>query len=200
MEQLVKFFGSVGNDKLLLLTKSARIDELLGPEHGGNTILAWSLNCERVVREVELGTASLHERLTAARACQEAGYPLRFRFDPLIWVADWEQEYSDMVQRTLQAVQPQRITLGSFRMLNSLRSIIEARFPDSLLLQQRLEKDQGGKRWRYPHGIRRQMYEFVIAQIRQHDARVPISICKESPRMWSELKGELTPRACNCLP
>ena len=200
LRQLVEFFGSLGDDKLLLLTKSAKVDELLGPEHGGNTIVAWSLNCDRVVEEVELGAASLDERLAAAQACQEAEYPIRFRFDPLICVAGWKQEYSDMVERTLQAVQPERITLGSFRLLNSLRSIIQDRFPDSLLLEQPLEKDQGGKRWRYPHRITRQMYESVIEQIRHHNATVPISICKESPRMWSELKQYLTPRACNCLP
>ncbi len=50
--------GEVGDDKLLLLTRSAKVDELLALGHNGNTIVAWGLNCERVTRGIEFGTAS----------------------------------------------------------------------------------------------------------------------------------------------
>jgi len=198
LPELVNHFSEPGYDKLLLLTKSARTGQLLDLDHRGSTIVAWSLNCNRVIQEVELGAASLDERLGAARACQEAGYPVRFRFDPLVAIDIWEEQYSEMVERTLATVVPERITLGSYRLLGNLDRIIEQRFPDSTLLNQELERD--GKRLRYPHELRRRMYEFVIGEIRKHDDTTPVSICKETPRMWADLKQHLTPRACNCLP
>jgi len=200
LRELVEYFAKIEDAKLLLLTRSAKVDELLDLAHNGNTIVTWSLNCTRVISAMELGTASLEQRLAAARAGQEAGYPIRFRFEPLIYVSDWKQEYAAMVEQALKTVAPERITLGSLRLLPNLRRIIEARFPNSELLDQKLEQATGSTWWRYPHEVRRQMYEFVIGQIRQYNPTVCIGTCKETRRMWFDLQEYLTPLTCNCLP
>jgi spore photoproduct lyase len=53
---------------LELKTKSVNIGGLLDLDHRRKTILAWSLNTERVIRDEERGTASLDARLRAAAA------------------------------------------------------------------------------------------------------------------------------------
>ncbi len=46
-------------------------------------------------RRDEHGTASLSERLLAARRCQDAGYRLGFHFDPIVEYPNWEDDYED---------------------------------------------------------------------------------------------------------
>jgi spore photoproduct lyase len=197
-QELVEHFAALDAARLLLLTKSAEVSHLLDLDHSTHTIMSWSINCQAVVEGVEWDTASLDDRLLAAGICQEAGYPVRLRYDPLIPIEGWREQYADMVERTFMVVRPERVTLGSYRVQGGLPAIIAVRSPDSAILELELERE--GKRGRYPHAVRREMYEFVIGEIRRHDPRVPISICKETHRMWADLKPQLTSRACNCLP
>jgi spore photoproduct lyase len=54
--------------------------------HGGHTIISWSLNPERVIHSEEHKSASLAERISAARQCQEWGYPVGFHFEEIVAV------------------------------------------------------------------------------------------------------------------
>lgn len=191
-------FATPGYDKLELRTRSANVMGLLGLDHGGNTILSFGLNPDQVVKQFELGTASLDERLQAARACQEAGYPVRFRLDPLVAIDGWEEQYSQMIERALPTVVPEQVTLGSYHLLGNLSRVIAERFPESPLLGPKLERD--GEGLRYPHELRRRLYEFVTAEIRRLNESVPISVCKETPRMWSELGTMIARGECSCHP
>jgi len=55
LSKLGEFFADVGNDKLLLVTRSAKVDELLGPAHNGHTIVTWSLNRARLTVQTAKG-------------------------------------------------------------------------------------------------------------------------------------------------
>ena len=96
-------------------------------------------------------------------------------------------------------VQPSRFTLGSFRLLGNLRSIVQARFPDTDLLEQPLVKE-AGKRWRYPHEAREGFYRHAIDHVRKHDPDVPVALCKETPEMHDAFSGLADKTKCNCLP
>ena len=203
--RLARYFAQRPNTFLLLLTKSSNVGGLLQlspEEHRRHTICLWSVNAEPVVQAVELGTARLHERLEAARAVQQAGYRVRLRIDPIIWFPGWEAAYAALVDTIYQYVRPEMITLGSYRRLNQLSSIIRKRFPDSLLHQapsHRVAID--GARERYPLHIRLALYRHVLDCIRRHDPDVPVSLCKEDFRCWAVLVQEgFSKAACNCLP
>ena len=154
-----------------------------------------------MVEEVELGKARLHERLKAARAVQQAGYRVRLRIDPMVWFDGWEAEYARLVDTIYQYVQPEMFTLGSFRALNQLRSIIRQRFPDSPLLEAPFVKaDLEHARERYPLSYRVRLYLHVLDRIRRYDPRVPVSLCKEDNEAWTVLRDKgFVPAACNCL-
>ena len=88
---LVPFFAN-RSVTLELKTKSDCVDNLLGLEHGGKTVIAWSVAPKRFARE-EKGTAPIAKRLEAARACEAAGYGTAFHFDPIIDYPGWEADY-----------------------------------------------------------------------------------------------------------
>ena len=200
MPRLVTLFAKLENARLLLLTKTG-IDEvqpLLNVDHAGHTVMSWSINCEKAIADFEHETASLAGRLAAAEMAQGAGYEVRFRLDPMLVLDGWEKAYSCTIDSVYsRGIRPSRFTLGSFRMLGNLRSIIAQRFPCSGLLSQPVEKN--GKRWRYPQAVRERFYRHAIECIRQHDDEVPIALCKESPELLKVFRNYVDPRKCNCL-
>jgi hypothetical protein len=79
---LVPFFAARANATLELKTKTDNVGELLDLDPRGRVVVSWSVNAPAIVAAEEHGTASLAERLSAARRVQEAGYRLGFHFDP----------------------------------------------------------------------------------------------------------------------
>src|SRR5262252_6740104 len=99
-------------------------------------VVSWSMNPQLVIDRDEHGTASLSERLLAARRCQNAGYRLGFHFDPIVEYLNWESDYEDMLDQTFSSVDWRRIawlSMGVLRDTPSLKRIIRGRFPHDRL-------------------------------------------------------------------
>jgi spore photoproduct lyase len=114
---LVPFFSGLSKAYLMLLTKGSNIDNLLAVEPNEHTVVSWSLNAQQIIKQHELGTASLSQRIRAAKLCQEHGYRVRFRIDPGILFPDWRAAYADLIQKTLTVTRPENPTLGMLRLL-----------------------------------------------------------------------------------
>ena len=83
-KEVVPFFAHETNrTRLLFLTKSDCIGNLIGLEHGGRTIVSFSVNTEKVHRYLEHRTPSSLNRMVAAKKVQDEGYEVRFRIDPI---------------------------------------------------------------------------------------------------------------------
>ena len=98
-----------------MLTKSDNVDAILDLPHNGHTIIAWSINNEKVSRKFEIGAPGFERRLEACRKVQEAGYPVRIRLDPIVPFDGWQQAYSDTIRKIFEKISPERITLGTLR-------------------------------------------------------------------------------------
>lgn len=133
---LVPLFGSQDYGVLELKTKTTDITRLQHLPHNGRTVLAWSVNTPIVIKEQERNTAGLTNRLEAARLTQSWGYNVALHFDPLVLydgcIADYEAVI-DQIFDTLNPYQIAWISMGSFRCMPELKSIIETRFPESKL-------------------------------------------------------------------
>ncbi len=77
-KEIIPFVSGLNNVKLLFLTKSATVKNLLELEHKNKTVLAWSLNADTIVDMFEHKTPSSLERIKAAKKAQESGYEIRF--------------------------------------------------------------------------------------------------------------------------
>ncbi|MFW6161264.1 MAG: spore photoproduct lyase family protein, partial [Planctomycetota bacterium] len=69
---LVPFFARQPQARLVMLTKSDAVENLLALDHRGHTVVSWSVNPEAVCHAFEARAPSLARRLDAARRCQEA--------------------------------------------------------------------------------------------------------------------------------
>ena len=188
---LVPYFADKNNVLFELKTKSDHIRNLMNVNHGGRTVIAWSLNPQSVIDREEPGTASLEERLTAARQCQEVGYKLAFHFDPLINYPEWEKDYTYIVDNVFEIIDSKKIawiSLGTFRYPPSLKPIIKQRFPQSKIIYEEFITGQDGK-MRYLKPIRIDMYSRMLSQIQSHDPNVFVYLCMESTDVWQKVFG-----------
>jgi spore photoproduct lyase len=200
--QLVTFMSSQKNAVLELKTKSAVIDNLEDLDHQGRTVLAWSLNSTAVMQEHELRTATLAERLAAARQCAAWGYKLAFHFDPIIYHPDWQQGYTETIAALYKAIPAEHIvwiSMGALRYLPTLIQIATSRFPRSRFFYEEFVLGLDGKR-RYFRPQRTQMYKHIYDQLRSKAAESTcIYLCMESDEIWREVFG-YTPEEKGGLP
>lgn len=199
--QLVPFFAVQENAVLELKTKTDFIHNLADLEHRGHTLVAWSLNAATVRKHEEAKTASLKERLQAARTCAQWGYWLAFHFDPMIDYDHWREGYEETLDRLFSAVDPSRIvwiSLGAFRFMPQLKALIQARHPRSRIPYGEFIRGLDNK-MRYFRDIRVELYAFMVERIRQVDPNLCVYLCMEGEDLWRDAFG-FTPRDRGGLP
>ncbi len=201
VERLVPFFGRLPNAYLMLLTKSANIEGLLRVTPNTQMVVSWSLNTQHMIERYEIGTASLEERLAAARRCQEHGYRIRLRIDPGILDDGWQSDYTDLIRRSLAVLEPENITLGMLRLLPGHFALARQAYGGraGALREAGLSERASDGKLRYPLRCRAEFYRFLIDAIRSLNARMSIGLCRETPDVWSVLNHQCDRHQCNCL-
>lgn len=185
--------------RLLFLTKSDCVDDILPLNHGSQSIISFSVNTDTVFQQLEHKTASPESRLLAAAKVQKAGYEVRLRIDPIIFYSTWEKDYMALVDKIFEYVQPARITIGEYRPSRGLGSHISARFPESALLKVNKSLIREGKKLRYPKNLRIKMFKTIIEAIKKYRSDIDIALCKEQSEIWKALGLRMKGLSCNCV-
>lgn len=189
--ELIPYFAEQPNVLLELKTKSDCVDSLLRFDPKGRIVVGWSMNPQRVIDLDEHGTASLDQRLRAARLCQEAGYRLGFHFDPMIEYPGWETDYENMLEQIFTAVDWRGLSwlsLGVLRQTPGLKRAMRQRFPRTGLLTGEQVLCPDGK-FRYFQPLRVAMYRKMVRWIRRSAPTVKIYLCMESRQVWKQVFG-----------
>lgn len=199
--RLIARFSRQSSAVLELKTKTVNIENILSVRHNQKTIMSWSLNTEAVVKSEERKTAGIRARLAAAAKCQAKGYPLAFHFDPLIFYPGCEDDYKKTIERLFSVISPENIvwiSLGSFRFMPDLKSIVEERFRQSRIVYGEFIKGMDGK-MRYFKPLRIRFYQTIIAAIRQFAPDMTLYFCMEDDEVWMKTMG-FTPSDYGGLP
>jgi len=189
---LVEFFAGQKNAVLEFKTKSNCVENLLDLEHGGRTVVSWSMNPRFIQEREEHKTATISERLEAAERCVEVGYPVAFHLDPLIFYESWEVDYKHLIEEIFDRIPTSSvswISMGSLRMTGPLKEMMRKRFPNSFLPLGELVPSEDGK-MRYFKPIRVGMYRKLLDWIRDKNSEIPVYACMESPSVWREVFQE----------
>ena len=199
--QLVSRFARQSSSVLELKTKTIAVDGLKRIDHHRKTIVSWSLNTERIIQSEERLTASLSDRFKAAKRCASWGYPVGFHFDPMVIYNGCREEYAAVAEQIFNHVSPDNIpwiSLGSFRFIPSLKSIIQKRFQKSKIPYGEFISGLDGK-MRYFKPLRIELYREVIARIRESTPDVCVYFCMEDDEVWWKSMG-FTPKEKGGLP
>lgn len=92
----IEKIGKMNDVKATFATKFAMVDNLLTAEHNGNTQMRISVNPEYIVKNIEIGTSSLQERINAANKMYKAGYRVGLNIAPIILIEGWREMYKDL--------------------------------------------------------------------------------------------------------
>ena len=184
--RMVPFFAGTKNGILELKTKTAAIDTLRGLEPRGHTVISWSINPPTLIRTVEPLTATLNQRLRAARECQEMGYWIGLHFDPIIWFDGWEREYMKVIERLSHTLDPSRIlwiSMAGLRYTRAQKDLIRTRFPNTPLFTGEFFRDEDGK-FRYLQPLRVAIYRTLLLWLRDWSPDLFIYYCMENQHVW----------------
>lgn len=111
--RIVPFFAAHRSARLVILTKSSDVENLLDLDPRDNVIISWSLSSKTMWRRFEPDTPSPTERLAAMRRCAQAGYRTRAVIMPILPVGRWKNQYAQLADKLMDIPRLERITLGS---------------------------------------------------------------------------------------
>ena len=188
-QPLVELFAQQQHARLEMRTKSDYVENLLALQHRGQTVISWTFNPQAIVQRIEHQTASLDERIRAARRVQEAGYWVGLRFDPIVWYPGWQTGYREMIDKIFSALDAKKvsdISLGMFRATPGLRRVIQQRVRQSWLLAGEAVQCED-KKYRYFKPIRLEMYRAILGWIRAYAPNVNVELCMEAPEVEAKV-------------
>jgi len=185
-EKLVSFFSTQNHAVLELKTKTTNIENIIHLTHNRKTILAWSVNTPKIIKSEERRTSSLEARLKAAATCEAKGFPLAFHFDPIVNYDGCEQEYETVIDNIFNHVSPENvvwISLGTFRFMPQLKTVIQKRFTNSTIIYG--EQFPGlDEKIRYFKPLRIKIYKRLIDRIKKWSPHVCVYFCMENEEVW----------------
>jgi len=198
----IPFFAQHPYARMVVLTKSADVENLLDLGHAGRTILSWTVNAPEVVEQFERNTPCVMARLEAMRRCAQAGYPIRAVVMPIIPVADWQEIYGRFLLTLLETVPLSRITLGSIcsypQALRLMELKLGKRNAISALLERRPAKSDDG-RLRFNRSTREEVYRYLVGCVRRHRPDLEVGLCLEDEVMLASLGLQGSMGRCNCV-
>jgi spore photoproduct lyase len=206
---MVRRFAREPERYLMLFTKSHNVDFLLDLEHGGRTIVSWSLTCDTASRLVDKRTATLAERVDAMAKVQAAGYPVRARLSPIVPVANWRAEYEQLFRLLLGRVRPDVVTLEllGWMTVDDLLALFDRSLLDAgaLAAAEAARGELAGVHWGpFTQATHEEVYRFCLETVQRIAPGTPVSLCHGTPASWAALGPamRMTPDdyLCNCGP
>jgi spore photoproduct lyase len=189
---IIPIFETQKFHKVLFLTKSSNVKNLLEIEPRNQTIISFSLNAIPVAERWEKAPPIL-KRIEAAKKVFEAGYEVRIRIDPMVPVENWREHYLQLLDIIFENLAPERITLGSLR---GLQSTVNG-CTDKSWVKYLKESSNWGRKIDFQS--RYIMYSTIIQQLKTKFSFRNIALCKEAVQMWNILEMDYKKIRCNCV-
>lgn len=189
---IISLFETQNHHKVLFLTKSSNVNNLLEIWPHNQVIISFSLNAIPVAKRWEKAPSVL-KRIEAAKKVSDAGYEVRIRIDPMVPVENWQEHYIQLLDILFDNITPERITLGSLR---GLQSTING-CSDKSWVKYLRESSNWGKKIDFKS--RYEMYLTIIEQLKSKYSFKSVALCKETVEMWNALKLDYKKISCNCI-
>ncbi|MHC1693208.1 MAG: radical SAM protein [Sphaerochaetaceae bacterium] len=173
---------------LELKTKSARTDWIGQVDIPRNIIATWSLNAPTIIEKEEHLTATLQQRLQAARKAADSGLLVGFHLHPMVCFAGWREEYTQVVQAICSLFKPEEVALVSLGTLTFTKPVLRKLRSSQLhsrILEMELVETAG--KYSYPVPVKQEMFSLAYggfpAQWRLENGPF-FYLCMELPQLW----------------
>ena len=191
LDHLVEFAKKHPNVMLEFKTKSNNISYFLEQDNlPKNLLFTWSLNPQIIIDHEEHLTASLDERLDAAKTLHDRGSLVGFHFHPMIYIENFKEEYGAVFNKMLKIFDPKTVALLSLGTLTFIKPVIKQirnRDFKSKILQIPMN-DASGK-FSYPLDIKKEMFKFAYDSLSPWHDKVYFYMCMEDHSLWKDVFG-----------
>ncbi len=179
---------------LELKTKSARTDWLQTVGIPRNMVSTWSLNAPVVIEKEEHLTATLDQRIAAARKGADMGSLVGFHIHPMVYFEGWRQGYGKVVGKITENFEPSEVVMISIGTLTFtkqvLRQLRTTGRPSRIL---EMELTEAAGKYSYPLDTKREMFSFVYScfpeEWRTGLQKPFFYLCMEDPSLWEPTFG-----------
>lgn len=79
-------------------TKFDMVDPILPLKHDGKVVVRMSVNPSEIIKQIEIGTSPLKNRVIAINKLKHAGYKIGILIAPVILVDEWMRLYEDLIK------------------------------------------------------------------------------------------------------
>jgi len=181
-------------------TKSTNISNLLKRKNiPKNIVVSWSLNTKFLIKNEELLTPNLSERLKAIKSVQDKGFMIGIHFDPIIYYKNWKKDYIELINEISKIINPKQIawwSLGALRFPYSLKTHI-LKFKESILFEGELIRGYDNK-YRYFKPLRNEMFKIISSEIKKKiSSEIRLYLCMEDEEMWNDIFPQIKPTETN---
>lgn len=174
-----------------LKTKSRRTDwtEMELPK---NIVATWSLNAPTIIEKEEHLTASLEDRIGAARIAADRKIPVGFHLHPMFWFRGWEEEYRKVIGLVTETFSPDELVMFSFGTLTFTKAVLRQlreQHRESRILDMKLTPAAG--KFSYPLETKRRMFSHAYSLFPEswrQDGPF-FYLCMEDPSLWEPTFG-----------
>ncbi|MFW6207242.1 MAG: radical SAM protein [Spirochaetota bacterium] len=191
LDSLFEFAAAHPNVVLELKTKSANVKYLLEQPVPPNVVTTWSLNTPQIIENEEHLTASLDERLDAARRVAATGALVGFHFHPIVHHRGWREEYGRIyaeLQRSFSTDSVVMVSLGTLTFIKPVIRHLRTLPLRSKILQMPLE-DAAGK-FSYPFETKLELFRHAYRSFsKEWQQRVFFYMCMEDENLWQPVFG-----------
>ena len=190
---IISLFEKQNRHKVLFVTKSTNVRNLLEMASPRQVIVSFSLNAKPVAERWEKKAPLVKKRIEAAKKLSEVDYEVRIRIDPMVPIENWGKCYIELIDDIFLKFIPERITLGSLR---GLQSTINGT-KDTSWVRYLKESSNWGRKIDFT--TRYRMYTAIVEHLGNRYTYQNIALCKETKAMWEKLGIDWSQIRCNCV-
>ena len=166
LEWTIKEFSKTNKGYLTFPTKFDMVDSICNIKHNGRIIVRMSVNPEKIINQIEIGTSKLADRVKAINKLKIAGYKIGILIAPVIMIDNWKEEYENLIKylhETLSLEVKQEVFFEVIFMTYSYvhRMINQEAFPNAInLYNKELMTGRGRGKYMYKSAIKQEGEEF----------------------------------------
>jgi len=189
LTDLCEFAEGHPNIILEFKTKSSNIEFFKSNPVPKNICCSWSLNPQKIVENEEQKTASLENRLLAARTVANLNIKVAFHLHPMMYFDGWEAAYESLIRRITEEFAPNEVlwvSLGTVTLMKGFDNRVRTGYKYSKILQMPTEETPDGK-ITYAFKIRKKLYQNALNHFSVWKGSVFQYLCMEHKPMWDEV-------------
>ncbi len=191
LDTLFEFARNHPQVMLEFKTKSDNIAYFPDHDVPPNIVCSWSLNPQEIIDNEEYFTASLEQRLHAARTVANLGVKVAFHFHPIIIYDRWEEAYPQIAKDILARFRPEEVLFISFGSVTFIKPVIKKIREHGLstkILQMDFVTDPHGK-LTYADEIKIRKFRLMYQTFNAWHDKVFFYLCMEKAAIWEPSLG-----------